>query len=163
VHSHIPRRHLFRNLPLRAKTLGFMPRQRPSRDLRPQPNLRDCANWVLGHILVSRHVTLRLLSAPPVWDQEALARYGSGSDPIRDAADGRRMEDLLRDVDGTQHRIEAALRACTEAELERIAETNRGIKPVWQHVEGLHWHETYHIGQFQILRNYVLSRRPAVE
>ena len=123
----------------------------------------NCVNWILGHILVSRHNTLQLLGAQPIWDQETLARYGSGSDPIRDVADGRRMEDLLQDVDETQHRIEAALRACRQADLERIAETDRGSRPVWQHVEGLHWHETYHMGQFQILRNYALSQRKTVE
>ena len=63
----------------------------------------------------------------------------------------------------TQHRIVAALKACQEADLERVAETERGAKPVWQHVEGLHWHETYHMGQFQILRNYALSQRDALE
>jgi hypothetical protein len=73
------------------------------------------------------------------------------------------MEDLLQDVDETQHRIAAALEACQEADLQRVAETERGAKPVWQHVEGLHWHETYHMGQFQILRNYALSQRETLE
>lgn len=119
----------------------------------------NCVNWILGHILVSRHTTLRLLGARPLWEPEILARYDSGSAPIRGATDARRMEDLLRDVDETQCRIEAALQACQEVDLERMAETDRGVRPVWQHVEGLHWHETYHMGQFQILRNYVLSQR----
>jgi hypothetical protein len=33
------------------------------------------------------------------------------------------------------------------------AETNRGLKPVAQHLAELHWHETYHTGQLELLRD----------
>jgi len=121
----------------------------------------NCVNWVLGHILVSRHTTLRLLGEQAIWDEEILARYGSGSAPIRDGANARRMEDLVRDVDETQRRITAALETCAESDLMRTVETDRGVKPVWEHVGGLHWHETYHMGQFQLLRNHVVWQRDA--
>jgi hypothetical protein len=71
------------------------------------------------------------------------------------------LEALVEGLDETQARIEAALEQCTEQDLEQIRESTRGTQPVWQHLEGRQWHETYHAGQLQILRNLALSRRGA--
>lgn len=71
----------------------------------------------------------------------------------------RRLEDLTEDLAESQRRIAEALDGVPEAALERNAETDRGVKPVWQHLQGLHWHETFHIGQLEVLKDYALSRR----
>ena len=119
----------------------------------------NCLNWILGHILSSRNSALTLLQAEPIWDETILALYKSGSAPIIDERGGRRWEELLADLATSQQRLAAALQARTEEDLSRVAETDRGSKPVWQHVEGLHWHETYHVGQLEILRALALSQR----
>ena len=36
--------------------------------------------------------------------------------------------------------------------LAEVVETRFGERPVGQHVAGLHWHETYHTGQLELLR-----------
>jgi len=119
----------------------------------------NCLNWILGHIVARRNTALELVGAQSIWGEEILSRYRSGSEPIRDAKTARRLEDLTEDLAESQRRIAEALDGVLEAVLERNAETDRGVKPVWQHLQGLHWHETFHIGQLEVLKDYALSRR----
>jgi hypothetical protein len=119
----------------------------------------NCLNWILGHIIARRNTGLELVGAQSIWGEEILARYRSGSEPIRDIKTARRLEDLMEDLAESQRRIVEALDGASEAALERSAETDRGAKPVWQHLQGLHWHETFHIGQLEVLKDYALARR----
>jgi hypothetical protein len=118
----------------------------------------NCLNWILGHILSRRNTALTLLPAEPIWDKATLALYKTGSAPITNEQQGCHWDDLLADLAESQQRLEAALAASTAEDLARIAETDRGTKPVWEHLEGLHWHETYHMGQLEILRAMILSQ-----
>jgi len=113
----------------------------------------NCLNWVLGHIVSSRHTALKLAGATPVWSQEEADRYKTGSQPIVTAEQALPLEKLISDLDLTQERIAAALAGKSQDELMVEAETNRGLKPVTQHLAGLHWHETYHTGQLELLRD----------
>ena len=119
----------------------------------------NCLNWILGHILSRRNTALTLLQAKPFWDESTLTLYKTGSAPITNEQEGHHWDDLLTDLTESQQRLEAALQASTAEVLYRIAETDRGTKPVWEHLEGLHWHETYHMGQLEILRAMALSQR----
>lgn len=119
----------------------------------------NCLSWIVGHILSRRNTALTLLGAEPIWDEATLALYKTGSAPITNERNGRYWDDLLADLTESQQRLEAALQASTDEDLARIAETDRGTKPVWEHLAGLHWHETYHMGQLEILRAMALSQR----
>lgn len=117
----------------------------------------NCMNWVLGHIVHRRNTALGLLGRAPVWDHEAAILYQTGSDPISSGGPSRSLNDLLEDLALTQRTLEEALESITEEELDRHAETDRGEKPVGEHLAGLHWHETFHIGQLDMLRSLALS------
>ena len=119
----------------------------------------NCLNWVLGHIVAGRNVALELLGVDPVWSAEVRDRYRSGSAPIVEDEGVLSLEGLIEGLDESQSRIETALEQCAEQDLEQIRESTRGSLPLWQHLEGRQWHETYHAGQLQILRNLVLSKR----
>ena len=121
----------------------------------------NCLNWILGHIVHRRNSSLAALGRPTFWDEGISARYKTGSDPIKTQADARPFGDLLADLDNSQHALTAALKAATDATLDRSVENDRGVKPAIEHLRGFHWHETYHIGQLEILRAYVLARRSA--
>jgi len=123
------------------------------------PFKANCVNWVLGHILVGRHVALERLGRAGLWDEAAVARYRGGSAPIMDGEDALSLEVLLADVERSQGLLEEALNACSATDLERVVETNRGEQPLWQVVAGLRWHESYHIGQLGTLRLYINARR----
>jgi hypothetical protein len=119
----------------------------------------NCLNWILGHIIGRRNSSLEALNLPPLWDEEISARYKSGSQPIKSQVDARRFGDLLADLDESQRALAAALEVATDAALDRVVVNDRGAMPAVEHLQGFHWHETYHIGQLDILQAFIASRR----
>jgi len=119
----------------------------------------NCLNWVLGHILSGRHVAMKLVGAAPVWSQEEIDIYKTGSPPITNSDQAIPLEKLVSDLDQSQERIAAALGEKSEAALLEEAETDRGLKPISQHLAELNWHETYHIGQLELLRDLATASR----
>lgn len=119
----------------------------------------NCLNWVVGHMLVSRNESLHLCGGK-MWDEPVIFRYKSGSQPVQEGDDDiRSFEDLVRDIDISQALLVDALSQLSEEVLDEHVETARGLKPRWQHIQGLHWHETYHLGQLELLRSYILALR----
>ncbi|MGD8735241.1 MAG: DinB family protein [Anaerolineae bacterium] len=118
-----------------------------------QPPFRgNCFNWVLGHILVGRNSALKVLGAAPVWAKDREAKYQTGSDPIDQGSGALALEALLADLDESQARLTTALE---EATAERLAEAipfRGNERSRGEALAGLHWHETYHLGQLELLR-----------
>ncbi len=112
----------------------------------------NCFNWVLGHILAGRHEVLSHLGGPTLWNEEEIALYKTGSAPITEADQGLVLGRLLADLDETQELIVERLEQVSADELAEIVATRFGERPMGQHISGLHWHETYHTGQLEILR-----------
>ncbi len=115
----------------------------------------NCLNWVVGHIVAGRHTALKLLGGETVWSDEEAERYKTGSAPVTGEDDAVPFDRLLRDLDLSQERITASLEKIAPEALAADGETSRGIKPVAEHLDGLHWHETYHTGQLELLRALV--------
>ncbi len=118
----------------------------------------NCLNWILGHIVWRRNSALSTLGLPTLWDEAIVLKYKTDSQPIRSQADARPLSLLLTDLEQTQQSISASLKKATAASLDQVVENDRGTKPVIEHLRGFHWHETYHIGQLDILRAYVVSQ-----
>jgi hypothetical protein len=115
------------------------------------PFRANCLNWVLGHILVDRDKVLDLLGAEMVLSEEETAAYQRGSEPIVDGEAGVGLERLLEALKETQERLLANLGEVGEERLgERISEENE--RTVGQRIEFSQWHEAYHTGQLEILR-----------
>lgn len=122
------------------------------------PYQGNCLNWVVGHIIAGRHTSLKLLGAQTVWSDEQAGRYKTGSPPVTGDENAIPFDRLLNDLDLSQERIAAALDGISPEVLATEGETDRGIKPVAEHLDGLHWHETYHTGQLELLRAMVKSQ-----
>jgi len=121
----------------------------------------NCVNWILGHILVSRTESVQLCGGEP-WNEILIDRYKSGSQPIRDGDDDiLHLDDLIKDLQTSQPTLSSLLVELGDDDLDEVVETARGGKPRWQHIRGLHWHETYHMGQLELLRSFILSWREA--
>lgn len=112
----------------------------------------NCLNWVLGHIIAGRNTALKLLREPPVWDKEDATRYSTGSEPIRMDEQALPLNRLLDDLDRSQQRIVASLEQIPPEGLAALVDSGRGERPLGQTLAGLHWHETYHTGQLELLR-----------
>jgi uncharacterized damage-inducible protein DinB len=118
-----------------------------------QPPFKGNAlNWVLGHIVAGRNEALTYLGGQPVWGDEELSFYKTGSDPITGEDQGLTMEELLAAFDEVQERIADRLSEISAEELAEVVDTRFGERPVAEHLSGLHWHETYHTGQLELLR-----------
>ena len=118
-----------------------------------QPPFKGNAlNWVMGHIVASRNEALSYLGAEPVWGDDELAHYKTGSDPITSSDQGLTLEQLRADFDEAQERISARLAEIPAEELAKIVDTSFGERQMGEHVASLHWHETYHSGQLELLR-----------
>jgi uncharacterized damage-inducible protein DinB len=112
----------------------------------------NCLNWVLGHILVGRNRVLELLGEPQLWGEAEKARYRTGSDPVTIEAQALPLERLLADLDRSQEQIAAALESVSPAYLAEPEESGGDDQSRGQAVAFHHWHETYHTGQLELLR-----------
>lgn len=110
----------------------------------------NCMNWVLGHMVEHRDRMLKILGEAPQWDADQSARYASRSEPILPDSDAERMENLLRDLQAAQERIVATLGSATPESLAKVMDGEEQTDGERLHF--LLWHETYHLGQTEILR-----------
>lgn len=119
-----------------------------------QPPFRgNCLNWVLGHILVSRDQVLRLLGEEPTLSEEAAARYKTDSKPItEDNKDVLKLADLLKRLQTAQDRITHGLQRATPEDLSKELSSDKSSVMVGFQIFGLYFHETYHTGQTELLR-----------
>ena len=119
-----------------------------------QPPFRgNCLNWVLGHILANRSRVLQSLGEDGVLDDDALARYEIRSAPI--AGDGEGvlpLETLLEALERSQQGIAAGLQRATREDLAQEVERGGRAVTLGQALFGLYFHETYHTGQLELLR-----------
>jgi hypothetical protein len=114
-----------------------------------QPPFRgNCLNWIVGHIVATRNQVLSLLGEPPVWSETEAAPYVRGSAPITDGIIAHPLEKILSDLDCSQERLTAALRRATPQDMDTL----QGDETVGQQLAFLHFHEAYHTGQTEQLR-----------
>lgn len=118
-----------------------------------QPPVRgNCMNWVLGHILTERNFILRLLGYEPVFTPSESEGYQRESDPVLSINHGLPFGQLIAKLDISQQRIEDGLRAITSERLAEMDEAGTRKEQVGALIAYIHWHETYHTGQFELLR-----------
>lgn len=118
-----------------------------------QPQVRgNCLNWVLGHVVVHRDYVLEALGEEKVLGDDQASRYDRESAPIVGDEEGvLPLETLLDALSQTEERIVAALNRITPEHLQQEAPKSEPATVGWQ-VTFLWWHETYHIGQTEYLR-----------
>jgi uncharacterized damage-inducible protein DinB len=120
--------------------------------LRQPPFRGNCLNWVLGHLANNRDAILRAFGATPVTG-EAAARYKRESEPITsDDPDVLPLEELLRLLIASQEPLAAALSSATPDDLAREWQVGQRATTVGAWVFFLYFHETYHVGQTELLR-----------
>jgi uncharacterized damage-inducible protein DinB len=119
-----------------------------------QPSFRgNCMNWVLGHIATNRNRVLTTLGEEPVLSAEEAARYETSSDPITGEEEGiLTLVMLLAALERAQEKIATALGRITVEKLAREIKVGDRTMTLGQRLFGLYFHETYHTGQTEILR-----------
>ncbi len=121
--------------------------------LRQLPFRGNCLNWVLGHIAENRDGILKLLGQPPALGEAKTARYGYGSEPVTGEGAGvLTLGELLAALEQAQAGIASGLARVTPGELAREIDLGWRKGPLGQCLFFLYWHETYHTGQAEPLR-----------
>ena len=111
----------------------------------------NCLNWVLGHILTYRATMLEIAGLEPFEGAESYERYGHGSEPvIADGADVIKLDTMRADLALAQERLAARLPELTAAELAQLPEGEE--RTIIQRLGFLAWHDAYHTGQTEYLR-----------
>jgi uncharacterized damage-inducible protein DinB len=113
----------------------------------------NCLNWVLGHMAANRNTMLQLLGEEDILGEASAKRYGYGSEPVcGDAGDILTLEQLLMALEQGQSALTACLNKTTVEELAGEVQSFLGTTTLGQLIFFLYWHETYHVGQPEYLR-----------
>ncbi|MEZ4729666.1 MAG: DUF664 domain-containing protein [Caldilineaceae bacterium] len=117
-----------------------------------QPPFRgNCLNWVLGHMLESRNEMLQQLGQPLILPEPEAALYRRESAPITETSPAVPLAELLAGFVESQVRIEQGLATTPEANLAAIVNEERQTT-VRANISFIAWHEAYHLGQLEYLR-----------
>jgi hypothetical protein len=130
-----------------------------SESLLQPPFDANCMNWILGHIIARRQSALEALGSGSLWSEESIDLYKTGSDPIVSENQAIKFSTLLADLERSLDMLQIALQNASPDLLDRLVINDRGEKTAAEHLEGFLWHETYHIGQLDILQAFIRSRR----
>jgi hypothetical protein len=112
----------------------------------------NCLNWVLGHIVATRHGALRLLGVEGVWSATEIARYQRGSQPVNAAVEAKPWEELRAAETRTRQMLAEALKGASAETLDTDVEDKTFGATIGANLLALQWHEGYHAGQLGVLR-----------
>ena len=112
----------------------------------------NCMNWVVAHILTARQDWLDMLDLPGIMTEAEQKAYGYGSEPVTCAEQSIDLDTLVKRLDESLVTIVSKLENITQAELDREVDIWRGKQPLSQALSFFQWHETYHTGQLEQLR-----------
>lgn len=123
------------------------------------PFEHNCMNWILGHIVTNRSHMLETVGAAHAWQEEVRALYHTETPPIKPESKSVQFETLVKYLDESVGLLKAALKNVSDEYLEETHSNYRGEKTRYAHVTSFHWHESFHIGQLEILKAFIESKR----
>lgn len=123
------------------------------------PFEHNCLNWILGHIVTNRSHVLETVGAAHAWQEAVRALYHTDTPPIMPEGLSIRIEKLVAHLEESVELLKVALEHYGEGYLDELHANYRGEKSRFEHVTGFHWHESFHLGQLEILRAFIESRR----
>jgi uncharacterized damage-inducible protein DinB len=112
----------------------------------------NCMNWVIGHILDMRQSWTSVLGLPRILTEAEEKIYGYGSEPVTCAEQALPLEYLVKKLDENLAVLVGKLETLTQADLDGEVEIWRGKLPLAQALSFFQWHEAYHTGQLELLR-----------
>ncbi len=125
--------------------------------LRPLPFSGNRMNWVLGHLAEHRDWMLRAVDATTLMPADEALRYRRGSEMLVDDALAVQLEVLKGYLQRSKDVLVTAVQSADEPFLLSKPETgllmeSQKDRTRLQRLQGLLWHETYHVGQLEPLR-----------
>jgi hypothetical protein len=113
----------------------------------------NCLNWVTGHVVQYRDEMFAFLGNERLLSPEAAERYARESHPIiEDAPDVIALDELVVLARKSQDRIAGVLGAMSGAQFAEARTSNDRNVTVGSRVFFYYFHDTYHVGQTELLR-----------
>ena len=123
------------------------------------PYKHNCMNWILGHIVTNRSHVLETVGTEHAWQEDVRALYHQDTPPVTPESPSVQFETLVTYLDESVELLKAALENVSEEWLEETHSNYRGDKTRYVHVTSFHWHESFHLGQLEILKAFIESKR----
>ena len=123
------------------------------------PFKHNCMNWILGHIVTNRSHVLEVVGAEHAWQEEARKLYHQDTQPVTEDTLSIKFETLVANLDESVELLEVALQDKSDSWFDENFENYRGEKTRYEHVTSFHWHESFHLGQLEILKAFIESKR----
>lgn len=123
------------------------------------PFKHNCMNWILGHIVTNRSHVLEVVGAKHKWQQAVRDLYHQDTQPVTAETPSIKFETLVSYLDESLTLLESALKDKDAAWMEEDFENYRGEKSRYEHTTSFHWHEAFHLGQLEILKAFIESKR----
>lgn len=113
----------------------------------------NCFNWVVGHVAQYRDELLGFLGHERLLSPEASDRYARESHPIiEDGPNVVQFAELVALARSSQDRLAAVLGSMTEEQYAEQRTTGERSFTVGSSVFFHYFHDTYHVGQTELLR-----------
>jgi len=110
--------------------------------------------WITGHIVVARCNFLMLLEVQSIWSMEQCRLFIPGSAPVTGDEAAVSFDSLLADLARTQDQLLSALAQASSKDLT----VTKDDQTVGEQLITYHAHESYHLGQLEILCQLIKSR-----
>ena len=123
------------------------------------PFEHNCMNWILGHIVTNRSHVLETVGMAHGWQEDVRTLYHTETPPVTPEGPSIKFETLITYLDESVILLKTALENVSEEWLEESYSNYRGEKTRYAHVTGFHWHESFHLGQLEILKTFIESKR----
>jgi len=123
------------------------------------PFEHNCMNWILGHIVTNRSHVLETVNVVHFWQEDVRALYHTDAPNVSPDGLSIKFDTLITYLDKSVVLLKAALENVGEEWLEERHSNYRGEKTRYAHVTGFHWHESFHLGQLEILKAFIESKR----
>ena len=121
--------------------------------LQPQPG-GNCLNWVMGHLAVNLTEVLAILGGVLPENLPDLTRYRIGSKPIKGDEEGLLLlQDLIDTYTRLNNAVVRQLENMSDADFEQEIDFWQGTKRRGYVAFFYFFHNTYHLGQLEQLRN----------
>ena len=123
------------------------------------PFEHNCMNWILGHVVTNRSHVLETVGAAHAWLEEVRLLYHQETQPVTPESPSIQFEQLVSYLDNSVELLKVALEDVSEEWLGENHTNYRGEKSRYAHVTSFHWHESFHLGQLEILKAFIESKR----
>lgn len=126
-----------------------------------QPPARgNCLNWIVGHMADTRNSLVQLVGEKPILTEAQAKRYGYGSAPVcEQGPDLMTLDDLVSAIETSQIRLAAGLQRMSDADLAKEVKSYLGMTSVAVRILSMYYHDTYHLGQTELLRELAIDNK----